>query len=110
MVEKRTKGRTCHSINRYAKANNKYLKMMMKRSSYSKYWDVNNLYGRTMSQKLPINGFKWVEDLSEFDEGFIKSHNEISKERYLLEVDADYYKKKNELHNDLPFLLEKNEY
>ena len=25
-----------------------------------------------MSQKLPVNGFKWIEDLSEFNERFIK--------------------------------------
>ena len=27
-----------------------------------------------MSKKLPVNGFKWIEDskLSEFNEGFIK--------------------------------------
>ena len=35
-----------------------------------------------MSQKLPVNGFKWVEDLSEFDEGFIKNYNEKSDEVY----------------------------
>ena len=23
-----------------------------------KYWDVNNLYGWEVSQKLPVNGFK----------------------------------------------------
>ena len=40
-----------------------------------------------MSQKLPVNGFKWFEDLSEFDKGFIKSYNEKSKEGYFPEVD-----------------------
>ena len=29
-----------------------------------------------MSQKLPVNGFEWVEDLSEFDERFIKNYDE----------------------------------
>ena len=36
------------------------------------YWDVNNLYGWTMSQKLPIDGFKRVEETSQFSNGFIE--------------------------------------
>ena len=44
----------------YAKANNKFMKDddKNKESSYFKHWDVNNLYGWAMSQKLSINGFK----------------------------------------------------
>ena len=33
-----------------------------KESSYSKYWEVNNLNEREMSEKLPANCLKWVED------------------------------------------------
>ena len=29
-----------------------------KESSYLKYWDLNNLYGWTMSQKLSVNKFE----------------------------------------------------
>ena len=57
-------------------------------SSYIKYWDVNNLYGWAMSQKLPVNHFKWIEDISEFDETFLKSYNDESDEGYILEVDV----------------------
>ena len=32
-----------------------------KESSYLRYWDVNNLCSWAMLQKLPANGFKWVE-------------------------------------------------
>ena len=61
MVEKGIRGRICHAIHRYAKANNKYMKNhdKNKESSYIQYLDANNLYGWAMSQKFPVNGFKW---------------------------------------------------
>ena len=34
-----------------------------KESSYIQYLDQNNLYGWVMSQKLPVDRFKWVEDV-----------------------------------------------
>ena len=54
MVEKRIREEICHAIHRFGKINNKYLKDCdkNKESSYLKYWDVNNLYGWAMSQKL----------------------------------------------------------
>ena len=47
MIENDVRGEICHSIYRYAKANNKYMKYYdkNKESSYLQYWDVNNLYG-----------------------------------------------------------------
>ena len=59
-----------------------------------------------MSQKLPVNGFKWVEKLSRFNEIFIKNYNENSDIGYFLEVDIDYLKELFNLHKDLPFLPE----
>ena len=39
-----------------------------KETSYLKYWDINNLHGWEMSQKLPVNNFQWIEDISQFNE------------------------------------------
>ena len=60
MVEKDIRGGICHSIYRYAKANNRYTKDYDKNkaSSYIQYWNVNNLYGQAMPQKLRVNNFE----------------------------------------------------
>ena len=54
MVEEGIRGGICHSIHRYAKANNKYMKNYNnnEESSYIQYLDANNLYGWTMSNDL----------------------------------------------------------
>ena len=74
MVEKGIRGGLCHATHSYAKATNKYMKNYDKsfESSYLAFLDTNNLYGLAMSQKLPVNGFKWVKNLSKFNEDFIK--------------------------------------
>ena len=78
MVEEGIRGGICHSIHRYAKANNKYMKDYDKKSSYIQYLDANNLYGSAMSQKLPANGFNWIKNTSKIDEKFIKNYDEDS--------------------------------
>ena len=101
IVDKEISGGICHTIHQYVKANNKYMK------DYDQ--DVNNLYGWAMSQKLPVNGFEWVEDIFEFNKDFIKSYNEESDEGYLFKVDVQNPEKLHEFHNGLPFLLENME-
>ena len=41
---------------------------LKKDQKYLKYWDVNNLSEWTISQKLPLNCFKWVEEISQFSQ------------------------------------------
>ena len=105
-VEKGFRGGTCHTIYRHAKASNKYMKEYNKNkeSSYFKYWDVNNLYGQAISQKLLVNGFGQVEYISGFHKEFIKSYNDESDEGYFHEVDIQYPEKLCDFHNDLLFL------
>ena len=57
-----------------------------------------------MSQRLHVNDFKWVEDISEFNKDFIESYNGESDDVYFLEVDIQHLKNLHNLHNDLPFL------
>ena len=82
MVEKGFRGGICHYIYWYAKANNKYLKDCdkNKESTYLQYWEVNNLYGWAMSQKLPVYNFEWIENTSQFNEDFMKKYNEENNE------------------------------
>ena len=105
MVEEGIRGGICHTIHRHAKANNKYMKNYDKNeeSSYIQYLDANNLYGWAMCQKLPLNGFKWINDVSEIDEKFRKKYDEDNDKGYILEVDVKYPRKLHDLHSDLPF-------
>ena len=94
MTEEGIRGGLCQSIHRYAKANNQYMKNYDKsiESSYLMNLDANNLYGWAMSQKLLVNGFRWVYDISRFNEEFIKNYNENSDIGYFLEVDIEHLK------------------
>ena len=73
MIEEGIRGGICHTVHRYAKANSKYMKNY--ESSYIQYLDANNLYGAAMSEKLPMNGFKWVSDISRINKKFVKSYD-----------------------------------
>ena len=110
MVEKEIRGGICHSIQRYAKANNKYMQNYNnnEESSYIQYLDAHNLYGWAMSKILPVNGFKWL-DSNKINEDFIKNYNENNDNGYILEVDVKYPKRLHELHSNLPFLSERME-
>ena len=60
-----------------------------------------------MLQKLQVNNFEWIKDISQFNEDFIKSYNEEIDKRYFLVLDVQYIERLHERHNDLPCLPER---
>ena len=102
-IKKGMHGRVSYIMNRYRKANNKYMKEYDEKvpSKYIMYLDANNLYGWAMSQYLPTGNFKWMTDkeISKIDLGKYKKDG---KKGLILEVDLEYPKELHDLHNDHP--------
>ena len=94
IFEKGIRGGMCNVTHIYARVNNKHMKNYdsTKESIIIAYLDVINLYGSAMVKKLPIDGFKYENDLSIFTLDFIKNYNEESETGYLLYVDVEYPK------------------
>ena len=89
IVEEGIRGGICHSIHRYAKANNKYMKNYNKteESSYIQYLDA------FMSKNLPVNESKWL-DSNKINEEFTKNYNENDKKGYIIYLVCNLYNKK----------------
>ena len=96
-IEKGLRGGISYIANRYAKANNKYMKNYVKNepTKYIMYLDANNLYGWAMSQYLPTGGFQWLTEEKINDLNLSEYKNDSSK-GIILEVDLEYPEK---LHN-----------
>ena len=109
MLEEGIRGGICHSVFRHAKANNKYMKDYDKNKepSFLIYTDYNNLYGKAMSEKLPVDGFEWVDDISEIDENFIKKYDEDSNVGCFIKAYIQYPNELHNTHSALLFLPEK---
>ena len=56
---------------------------------------------------MPEDGFKWIENILQFNKDVIENYNEDSDEGYFLEVNVQYPENLHNLHNDLPFLPER---
>ena len=58
--------------------------------------------------KITWKDFKWIkkEELSKFNEYFIRNYDENGNIGYFLEVDINYLKELFNLHKGLPFLPE----
>ena len=65
----------------------------IKESLCLKHCCVNNLYGQTMSQKFPVDEFKSVENISQFNKDFTENYNDYRDEGYFLKDDVQYSEK-----------------
>ena len=84
MIEKGIRGGIRHTIHRYVKYMKYYDKN--KEPPYVNYWDENNLHGWAMSQKLPLGGFKGVEEIFQFNEDFTENYNEDNDKNIFLKL------------------------
>ena len=105
MFEDGIRGGMCQAAHRYYKVNNKDIRNYDKNKV-----SLFLLYLDAISEKLPVDSFKWIEidDLLKFGENFIKNYDENSDKGYILEVDIEYPKNLHKLHritNPLESLL-----
>ena len=107
-LDKIIRGGICHSTYQYAKANI-YMQDYDKNKELScfQYWNANKLYSWAMLQKLLVNNFQWIKDISQFNDDFIKNFNEKVTKDVFLKLMFKYTKKLHELHNYLLFLPER---
>ncbi|EFA08493.1 hypothetical protein TcasGA2_TC006145 [Tribolium castaneum] len=101
-IERGIRGGVSQCSNRYAKANNHYMKdgyNSNEELSYLMYFDVNNLYGAAMSQYLPYGNFRFLED---FNITEILNTSDTSNDGYIIECDLEYPTPLHDLHSDLP--------
>lgn len=101
-LESGVRGGISQCCNRFSEANNKYIDNYdsSKPSKYLIYVDVNNLYGWSMCQYLPYDGFEWEQNLSSIDVMKIPNDSPIG---YIMEVDLEYPSTIHDKHKDLPF-------
>ena len=68
--------------------------------------DMNNLYGKAMSQYLPYGGFKWIKVNNKVINRIL-NRSADSSYGYFLEVDLDYPEELHDSHKDFPMAPEK---
>jgi hypothetical protein len=91
LFENSIRGGLSQISKRYAKANNKYMPETYNpklKDEYLLYLDCNNLYGHSMTKKLPKKNFKWND--TDWTTEKIVNLDDDGKTGYLFEVDLHY--------------------
>ena len=107
-IEKGMRGGISYINKRYSKENNKYCSDYdrTKPEKFITYLDMNNLYGKAMSEYLPYGDFKWLEVNNETINKVLNKSDE-SLYGYFLEVDLEVPEELHDFHKDYPMAPEK---
>ena len=107
--EKSIRGGVAVVSNRYAKANNPYMRDYEKEKPTSYIWDANSLYASVMTEELPVGNLMWAgkRDLN-FLERMLRERKELPFGKGAsLCVDLDYPEHLHDRDNDYPLAPEK---
>ena len=106
-IESGIRGGLSQISTRYAKANNKYMKIYdpKQEESYIVYLDANNLYGGSMNEYLPYGGFKLTNtNVDEWNFNRIMNIDDEADIGYKFKVDVRIpVEKHDEFNNYVPF-------
>ena len=111
MLENNLRGGISMITKRYARANNPRLGTLYdpaQPTSHIMYWDANNLYGWAMSQHLPYDEFRWMDEADYKDINW-KNVPDDGLTGFIVECDLDYPTQTHLSHNDYPLAPEKVE-
>ena len=102
-IEKAIRGGLVSLNKRYTKANNELISNYdpTKPNVYLQHWDINNLYGKSLSEMLPLSHFEWAsnKEIEAIDWKTINTEIEIG---YIIECDLIYPSYLHEYHSDFP--------
>jgi hypothetical protein len=108
MLEEGIRGGICQSVKRYVKAYIPNIENVdfneNKPNTWIAYFDCVNLYGKSMLSALPYQNFEWFENLTLN----VTKIDDNSEYGYILEVDTDYSKSLQKIHNEFPLLSHNN--
>jgi hypothetical protein len=101
-IAKSIRGGLHDTPKRKAKANNIHVENYndQDQQTFIVSLNLNNAYGWAMSQNLPWDNFRWVDENQYPD---VKNLDENDETGYIFEVDLKYPNKLHDAHSDLPF-------